>query len=71
MDKKRNIRLIGVDLDGTLLTDDKKLCPGAEETIKKARENGIQIVPVTGRPFMGIPDCVKRVKEIEYIINSN
>lgn len=71
MDEKRKIRLIGVDLDGTLLNDDKKLCPGAEETIKKAKENGIWLVPVTGRPFLGIPECVRSLNEIDYIICSN
>lgn len=71
MDGKRDIRLIGVDLDGTLLTDDKKLCPGARETIKKAKENGIRLVPVTGRPFLGIPEVVRKLPEIDYIICSN
>ena len=71
MDEKRDIRLIGVDLDGTLLTDDKKLCPGARETIKKAKEKGIRLVPVTGRPFLGIPENVRRLPEIDYIICSN
>ena len=71
MEAKPKIRLIGVDLDGTLLTDEKELCSGLEETLKKARENGVYIVPVTGRPFQGIPECVRGLDVIDYVICSN
>lgn len=71
MTVNREIKLIGADLDGTLLNDEKQLCPGAAETIKRAREAGIYVVPVTGRPFKGIPECVRELPEIEYIIASN
>ncbi len=67
----KEIKLIGVDLDGTLLTDKKTLCKGAEETLNKARAKGIHIVPITGRPYQGIPDCVKKLEAIEYFICSN
>ncbi len=67
----REIKLIGIDLDGTLLNDEKQLCDGVEDTLKKARQKGIHIVPITGRPFNGIPECVKALDEIEYFICSN
>lgn len=65
------IELIGIDLDGTLLNDEKQLCSGAEKTIKRAYENGIHIVPITGRPLLGIPKCITELDEIEYVISSN
>ncbi len=71
MDLKNNIRLIGFDLDGTLLNDEKQLCEGALNTLKKAKNAGIQLVPVTGRPLIGVPKCVKELEEIDYIICSN
>ncbi|MFR5876849.1 MAG: Cof-type HAD-IIB family hydrolase [Eubacterium sp.] len=71
MNLKNKIKLIGVDLDGTLLRDDKSLCDGAEEIIRAAAGRGIYIVPITGRPFSGIPECIRDIKEIKYIISSN
>lgn len=71
MDLKNKIRLAGIDLDGTLLNDSKQLCRGAEEIINEAHKNNIHIVPVTGRPFNGIPECVKSLDAIEYVICSN
>ncbi len=67
----KEIKLIGIDLDGTLLSDEKLLCDGAEETLKKAAESGIHIVPITGRPFKGIPKCVKDLSCIDYFICTN
>ncbi len=67
----KEIELIGVDLDGTLLTDEKTLCPGAEETLKRAKDKGIHIVPITGRPFQGVPECVKALESVDYFICSN
>ena len=71
MDLNREIRLIGADLDGTLLNDEKQLCPGAAETIKKAAWRGVRFVPVTGRPFKGIPECVRSLESIDYVICAN
>lgn len=67
----RQIKLIGADLDGTLLNDDKQLCAGAADTIRKAVHSGIHFVPITGRPLSGIPECIRNFKEIEYLICSN
>ncbi|MBR7060597.1 MAG: HAD family hydrolase [Eubacterium sp.] len=66
-----NIKLAAIDLDGTLLSDGKSLCEGAGEILKCAKERGINIVPITGRPFYGIPDCVKELGIVDYYITSN
>ncbi len=71
MNEKKHIKLIGADLDGTLLNDDKQLCDGAAATIAKAKAQGVQLVPVTGRPLKGIPSCIRELKEIDYYICSN
>lgn len=69
--KAKSIKLVGIDLDGTLLNDEKTLCGGAADTLKRASESGIHIVPITGRPLMGVPQCVREIEGIEYIICSN
>lgn len=69
--QNRNIKFVGVDLDGTLLRDDKTLCDGADKIINSLAERSIHFVPITGRPYSGIPDCVKSLDAVEYIISSN
>ena len=65
------IRMIGLDLDGTLLTGQKELTAGNRAALKKAAENGVYIVPVTGRPLSGIPTQVMELDFIRYAITSN
>lgn len=67
----QDIKLVGVDLDGTLLTDDKELTPEIVRTIRQLKKKNIHFVPITGRPLSGIPDCIREIEEIEYAITSN
>jgi Cof subfamily protein (haloacid dehalogenase superfamily) len=53
------IRLIGVDLDGTLLTSNKKIDKLTQEALTKARAQGITVVPVSGRPLTGVRPHMK------------
>ena len=48
------IKLIALDLDGTLLNPDKKISEANKLAIHRAREAGVKIVLCTGRPLMGI-----------------
>ena len=57
-----NIKLVGVDLDGTLLTDDKRLFPETTEKIKELSKRGMHFVPITGRAYSGIPEDIKQIK---------
>lgn len=43
--------LIAVDLDGTLLRDDKTISQANLHALRTARDNGHEIVIATGRPF--------------------
>ena len=43
------IKIVCFDLDGKLLTDDKKILKENLEAIKKVKEAGIEIVICTGR----------------------
>ena len=63
--------MIGLDLDGTLLKDDKSIDTKTKEYLETLSENGVHIVPITGRPLSGIPDCVRNIKGVDYIISNN
>ena len=43
------IRLVAVDMDGTLLDDEKNFPPGLDELIDQLEEHGIVFVPASGR----------------------
>ena len=63
--------IVGVDLDGTLLTSNKEITDRTLWVIEKAVSKGNVIVPVTGRPISDIPKSILECKEIEYAITSN
>ena len=67
----RNIRLIALDLDGTLLNSDKKLTPENEAALRRASEAGIEIVPATGRFYGGMPDFIRALPYVRYAITIN
>ena len=50
-----NIRMIGFDLDGTLLTTDKILTERTKKALEAAADQGVILVPATGRPLCGLP----------------
>ena len=43
------IRLVAVDMDGTLLDDEKNFPPGLDELLDQLEEHGIVFVPASGR----------------------
>ena len=50
-----DIKLIGLDLDGTLLTTTKELTENTKKVLIQALDAGIEVLVATGRPFSGIP----------------
>lgn len=48
------IKLIAVDLDGTLLTDDKRISARNRETLMRAKAQGVKVVLCTGRPLNSV-----------------
>lgn len=67
----RTIRMIGVDLDGTLLNSEKQLTAYTREVLKKAIEQEVAVVVATGRPFSGVPDELKHFPGIRYALTAN
>ena len=64
------IKLIALDLDGTTLTRNG-LTRRTKETLEEAISNGVDVVIATGRPYSALPEEVKNIKGLEYIIISN
>lgn len=67
----RTIRMIGVDLDGTLLNSEKQLTDYTKEVLKKAIEQEVAVVVATGRPFSGVPDELKHFPGMRYALTAN
>ncbi len=66
-----DIRIIALDLDGTLLNSAKELSPGNLFALTAAAEAGIEIVPTTGRFYGGMPAPVRTLPFVHYTININ
>ncbi|WPO94195.1 pyridoxal phosphatase [Buttiauxella sp. HR94] len=49
-----NYQVLALDLDGTLLTPEKKILPASIAALKNARESGAKVVIVTGRHHVAI-----------------
>ena len=67
----RNIKLIALDLDGTLLNMEKKVPQGNYQALKECEKAGIQIVPATGRGVGGIPPMIRELPGANYAITTN
>lgn len=54
-------KLIALDMDGTLLREDKTISKKTKEAIKKARDLGVKTVLATGRPLEGVQKYLKEL----------
>lgn len=69
MDHK--VKLIGFDLDGTLLTSDKKISKRTRMALENAISQGVVLVPATGRPLSGVPKELLEFPGIRYVVTAN
>ena len=73
MEYNRNkaIKLLALDVDGTLFDDSGKISQASIDAMNQAREAGIEVVPTSGRDYDGIPwDQLEKV-DINYVITTN
>ena len=66
-----DIKLIALDLDGTLLNSDKQLTQQNAQALARAAARGIEIVPTTGRFFSGMPEVIRSLPYLHYAITIN
>ncbi len=68
------IKLIAIDIDGTLVNDRKQLTQHTIDTVTKARQKGIKVVLCTGRPITGVSQYLKPLDiqgDDEYVVTFN
>lgn len=68
---KHRIKMIGLDLDGTLLTDKKELTDRTKMVLTRAIERGITVLVASGRPWMGVPEELRNFPGMRYALTSN
>ena len=66
-----DIKIIALDLDGTLLNSRKELTEGCLSALERAAAKGIEIVPTTGRFFDAMPAAVRELPFLHYAITIN
>ena len=69
MDHK--IKMIGFDLDGTLLTSEKRVSERTRKAMEDAIAQGVVLVPATGRPLSGVPKELLEFPGIRYVVTAN
>ena len=64
-------KLIAIDLDGTLLDSEKRISVRTQQALTRASDAGLEPVVVTGRPLSGLPEDLKHLPQLRYVITSN
>ena len=65
------IKLIALDLDGTLLDSEKRLSERNRDALAAAAAKGVHIVPTTGRFFGMMPEAIRALPFVRYAITVN
>ncbi len=68
---KEDIKLIAFDMDGTILNDNKNISEYTIKVLNKAAEQGVTLVPITGRPLLAVLPFISEIKGINYVASSN
>ena len=69
-----SIKLVAVDIDGTLLTNDHKVTHEVFEAVQDAKKQGVKIIIATGRPIPGVQTLLDELNLKEsgdYVITFN
>lgn len=67
----RKIKLLALDLDGTVLTSENRLPDPVRESLKKAIAEGIVLVAASGRPYGSMPKSILGLEGLAYCVTSN
>lgn len=66
-----DIKIIALDLDGTLLNSRKELSCENYLALEQAAAKGIEIVPTTGRFYDAMPQAIRELPFVNYVITIN
>ncbi len=67
-------KLIAIDMDGTLLKEDKTISNKTKEAIKMATDKGVKVVLGSGRPIVGLEPYLKELgldTKDDYVMSFN
>ena len=70
-EKRRDVKIVALDLDGTLLDSQKRLSEVNRAALEAAAAKGVLIVPTTGRFFGMMPPAVRDLPFVRYAITIN
>ena len=65
------IKLLGIDIDGTMIRSDGSLSPRVKAALHAATDAGIQVVPATGRPVVVAADVIEALDLPHYWVFAN
>ncbi len=65
------IKILAVDLDGTLLNEKMEVSSENAEAIHRLTEKGIVVAPYTGRTYYDIPEAARNHPDVRYVAYSN
>ena len=65
---KKTIKLIALDMDGTLLRSDKTIDPRTAEDLQKAADRGLHAAYCTGRGLAEMQDTFQTLPMIRYAV---
>lgn len=68
---KKKIRLVALDMDGTLFNNYSQISDDDQLAIREATSNEIEVIISTGRPYIGLPTTQLASLGIRYVITSN
>ena len=78
---KPKIRMVGLDLDGTVFNNNKEISTHTRSVLKEAIRQGCIVLPATGRPEIvlpatgrpeiGLPGAFLEIPGVEYALTSN
>ena len=70
----KDIRLLALDLDGTLFNSEKRVPDENKAALRAARDKGVKVVITTGRPLKaieGLLDELDLISDHDYVITFN
>lgn len=65
------IKLLAMDMDGTCLNSRSRISEETMTWLRRARDQGVTLVPTTGRTLSCIPHQLKEARLHRYVITSN
>ncbi len=65
------IKLIGLDLDGTVFDNKKVISERTKKAITEAIKQGVVVIPATGRPLAGVPQEFAAIEGVQYALTAN